>query len=367
VNDGLSPARNLLPGVRLDIVEVLDGGERTDVRRVRACWPEADDTSVVVKNFVSAGEGWAREAAALAMLAPQAPAPRLIAEGIAPPLVVMSDVGTGPSLADLLLASDFNAAADGVLAWAESLAALHSSTLGRRDEFRAQLALRSGDLPIADHSMPAAVDEAAVLLEAHSAALGVTIPSRALSQLRELPRRLRADDDTAALSPSDACPSDNVRTPDGVVLVDFEGAQWRHVAWDVAYLTVPWPSCWCSWRMPADIVERAVERYRARIEDRLPYVRTQDFRHDVATAAIGWAFVSTALFMPNALSADTPPEDRRKVTPTRRAMILHRLDRARRHDDLEALAEFADRLRQALVARWGEVPLAYAPAFEQPD
>jgi hypothetical protein len=35
----------------------------------------------------------------------------------------------------------------------------------------------------------------------------------------------------------------NVRRDDEVVLVDFEEAQWRHVAWDVAYLSVPWRSC----------------------------------------------------------------------------------------------------------------------------
>ena len=40
-----------------------------------------------------------------------------------------------------------------------------------------------------------------------------------------------------------------------VVLVDFEGAEWRHVAWDVAYLRVPWPTCWCSWRMPDAVAE----------------------------------------------------------------------------------------------------------------
>ena len=91
-----------------------------------------------------------------------------------------------------------------------------------------------------------------------------------------------------------------MRTADGVVLVDFEGAQWRHVAWDVAYLTVPWPSCWCSWRMPSDVVERAVERYRARIESALPYVRTPQFRHDLAAATAGWALISTSWFLPNA-------------------------------------------------------------------
>ena len=47
-------------------------------------------------------------------------------------------------------------------------------------------------------------------------------------------------------------------------------------------------------------------------------------------------------------------------------MILHRLDGARRSTDLPALAELAERLRAHLVARWGEVPLAFAPAFEEP-
>ena len=45
-------------------------------------------------------------------------------------------------------------------------------------------------------------------------------------------------------------------------------------------------------------------------------------------------------------------------------MILHRLDGARRNGDLERLARFAEVLRAALVQRWGEVPLAYAPAFD---
>lgn len=363
--DGLEDARALLPGVRLHTAQLLMGGERTEVRRVQARWPEGGNTSVIVKRYLSAGEGWTREAAALVTVPAHAHAPRLVAEGAAPPVVVMSDVGTGHTVADALLGSDPDDATAAVLEWAEALADLHAATRGERVRFRAELALRAGDIPVADHVMPTVVDEAALLLEARCTELGVAIPSGALRELRELPRTLRADGDAAALSPSDTCPDDNVRTSAGVVLVDFEGAQWRHVVWDVAYLTVPWTSCWCAWRMPSDVVERAVEHYRARMEAALPYVRTPQFRQDLAAASAGWAFISAASLLPTAMRGDRPPAERRKVTPARRAMILHRLDRARRNPDLAALARFAELLRKALVERWGEVPLAYAPAFDQ--
>jgi hypothetical protein len=366
VSDGLDDVRLVLPGVRLDSAERLRGGERTELRRVRARWPDGGETSVVVKHFVTAGEGWAREAAALATIADDGAAPRVVAAGTDPPLLVLTDLGTGRNVADALLADDPEAAGAAVRGWAEAIASLHRATLSSRARFRAELALRAGDLPIADHVMSTVVDEASGLLENHCARLGVAVPHGALTELRQIPRELRADEHSA-LSPSDACPDDNVGIGEHFALVDFEAAQWRHIAWDVAYLTVPWPTCWCSWRMPGDVVERAVERYRATIEDALPYVRTADFRHDVATAALGWELVSTAWLLPDALADDPPATDPSKQTPTRRAMILQRLGAARRADHHAAVAALADRLRAELVHRWGEVPLAYAPAFETRD
>jgi hypothetical protein len=366
MDDGLDEARLVLPGVRLDVAERLRSGERSEVRRVRARWPDGGDTSVIVKRFVSAGESWAREAAALKTIASDAAAPRVVAEGTSPPLLVLSDLGTGPNVADALLGDDPEPAAAAVIAWAGAVASLHRATLGSRERFRAELGLRAGDLPISIHVMSTVVDEAAGLLENHCARLGIPVPHGALAELRQIPRVLRPDAN-AALTPSDACPDDNVRVGDDVVLVDFEAAQWRHVAWDVAYLTVPWPTCWCSWRMPADVSERAVERYRATIEDALPYVRTSEFRRDVSVAAAAWELISTAWLLPEALDDDLPAADPAKVMPTRRAMLLHRLGAARRNPHLPAVAALADRLRRELVQRWGEVPLAYAQAFAAHD
>ena len=366
MSDGLDDVRLVLPGVHLERGERLRGGDRTELRRVRARWPDGATTSVIVKHFVTAGEGWAREAAALAAIEPDGATPRVVAEGTAPPLLVLTDLGTGRNVADALLGDDPEAASAAVRGWAQAIASLHRATLSSRDRFRAELALRAGDLPIADHVMSTVVDEAGGLLEDHCARLGVTVPHGALTELRQIARDLRPGEH-AALTPSDACPDDNVGIGDRFALVDFEAAQWRHIAWDVAYLTVPWPTCWCSWRIPGDVAERAVERYRATIEDALPYVRTADFRRDVALAAMAWELVSTAWLLPAALDADPPPVDPSKQTPTRRAMILHRLGAARRTEHRPALAARAERLRAELVDRWGAVPLARAPAFQADD
>jgi hypothetical protein len=85
----------------------------------------------------------------------------------------------------------------------------------------------------------------------------------------------------------------------------------------------------------------------------------------VADAAVGWSVMSATWFMRRALADDPPSLHPELPTPSRRAMILHRLDGARRNSRMAALAKLAGSLRGRLVARWGEVPLAYAPAFEE--
>ncbi len=360
MRDGLDDARALLPGVRLDALETLAGGDRAEVRRVRAQWPDREATTLVVKDFHDPGEGWVRESAALSIAPEHAPVVRLIAAGQAPPVVIMSDAGDGASVADALLGDDPGAATDAVLRWAQALGELHASTAALRPRFRAALAERHG--AVSDVALSAAVDDAVHRLEHDCGALGITVPQHALSELRELPRRLNADG-AAALTPADACPDNNVRVGDRLVLLDFEGAQWRHVAWDIAYLSVPWPTCWCSWRIPGEVADRALERYRRTVEDVFPYVREPQFRHDVTMAATGWALITTVWFLPNALRDEGPSLNPDRPTPTRRAMLVHRLDRARRCEELPALAELAGRLQTALTDRWGEVQLALAPAF----
>jgi len=342
----------MLPGADLEVLDVLGGSRRSVVRRVRA-----GARTLILKEFTEAGEGWVRESAALSMMPAGLPVPRLVAERGAPPAVAMSDAGPGGSVADALLGDDPEAAGRAVVAWAAAIGTMHRHTAGSRESFRAALAARAGDLPVAESTMATSLDDAAQGLARHCAELGVAVPPGAADELRSLAVRLDGAG-PAALTPADACPDNNVFTGDGLVLIDFEGAEWRHVAWDVAYLTVPWPSCWCSWRIPAPVAERAVDAYRAAAA--LPYTATPAFRADVAAAAAGWAFLSASWLLPQALP-DDPPLTR--PGPTRRAMILHRMRQAAAAAELPALAGWAGRLHAALAGRWGAVPLAYAPAF----
>jgi hypothetical protein len=358
VEDGLDAIRRLLPGARLEFVGLLGGSRRSRVRRIRA-----DSRSLIVKEFTASDEGWIRESAALSVLPAEVLAPRLIVAGALPPTVVMSDVGSGPSVADALLGHDAAAAADAVVRWAAAIAVLHRATAGSRDAFREALSARAGDQSISESILSADLDHAAATIARHCAELGIAVPAGAWEELRGLATRLDGDR-SGALTPADACPDNNVRTGDGLALIDFEGAQWRHIAWDVAYLVVPWPSCWCAWRIPADAAERAFDAYRTVLG--MSHVDAAELRRDVEAAAVGWAFVSASWFLPRALPDDPPPARPDKPAPSHRAMILHRLDRARRSAQAPALAELAARLHDALTARWGNVDLPYAPAFSQP-
>jgi Phosphotransferase enzyme family len=353
----------LLPDAHIDQVERLRQTARSAVLRVRAIRPGwSESEMLIVKEFPDAGEGWVRESAALAAAPADAPVPRLVAASASPPVVVMTDAGTGPSVADALLGGDAAAAGTAVERFAAALGLLHLSTQGVRGAFSAELAARSsGTVP--ESAMPGFVTGAASALAAFCDQLGVPVPEGALQALAELPDLLSAAG-PSALTLADACPDNNVRAGDGYVLIDFEEAEWRHVAWDIAYLTVPWPSCWCSFRLPADVTRQALARYRATIADRLPYATTPAFDHDVTLATTGWAFVSASWFLGAALGEDRPfDDDTIAGLPTRRAVILHRLGDAQRAIAPPVLAEFAGRLRAELVQRWGEVPLELAPAF----
>lgn len=327
---------------------------------LRATVDGGPDT-VVVKVFAGGGEGWLREAAALSLLNGRGAAvPALLAAVDRPPLVVTADLGSGLNLADALLGADPSAAAGALEAWADALASVHAATAGDGAGYAAALAVHAGDFPADLDTTEDMLGTAAATLERQLPALGVTPTPAALTELRTAADVMGTD--ALALSPTDTCPDNNVTTPAGLVLLDFEGAVVRHVAWDAAYLQVPWPSCWCAWRLPAEVSAAALARWRTAVAPSLP----AGFDEALCVATVAWAFVSTSWFLDRALADDPPPEDPRLhgLAPTRRAMIAHRLDGVLSCDPvLPALGELASELLGVTRARWGDVQLALAPAF----
>jgi len=153
-----------------------------------------------------------------------------------------------------------------------------------------------------------------------------------------------------------------------MVLLDFEGAEYRHLAWEAAYLTVPWPSCWCSWRLPESLAARTLTRWQQAIAQAFPGVTTPSFQDDLVRAALGWLFILAGWFLAAALDGDPPPPDpaRRHLIPTtRRALLQHRQRLSVQQETalLPALRELADQTLTATLRQWVTHPLPRARAF----
>ena len=190
-------------------------------------------------------------------------------------------------------------------------------------------------------------------------AIGVTPSPAALDELRGVCDLL--DEAAYALTPADTCPDNNLLTPDGLVLLDFESASVRHVAWDAAYLDVPWPTCWCAWRLPEGVAAAASARWRTAVAAAVPAVATPGFDEALAVTAAAWAFVTTNWFLPRALTDNHTSAVRR--APSLRAVVQHRLAAATVTPVLPALAGLAAETLDATGRLWGAVPLPLAPAF----
>ena len=349
-----------LTGLRA--VARLPGHARNQVWRVTD-----DDASFVVKAYADLeGEGWAREPAALEALAGSRAAPELLGVLDDPRLVVMEDLGRAPHVADALLGSDPARAVTALEGWVDALARLHlAGDDAVLDTFGRRLGARSAEM--GTHWMPEHLAGAARTHGSIAGRLGLRMPEEVANALADLASGFAVS--AVALTPGDTCPDNNVVLPDGVRLLDFEGAEIRHLVWDVAYLRVPWPTCWCAWRIPSELTDRLVRRYRERVAPSLAYVGTEPFRADLDRATLGWCLASAAWFLPGALD-DAVADASLGDGPGRRTTLMHRLWLAAHlpvGDDLAELTTYARDLYRTLARRWGEPTLLLAPAFREGD
>ncbi|WP_030482515.1 hypothetical protein [Nocardioides aequoreus] len=332
----------------------LGGSSRTVVWRVRA-----GGASYVVKvHREEEAAGYARECSALEVLTGTGTVPALVGHDDASRTIVMEDLGAGEHLAHALLGDAAPVARRRLHGWVDALAALHAAATPARVGAFADAVARRGASAVADiEEQPGTAAEryAEVLPE-----LGVDGLDAVLAALRQVPDLFS---DELVISPGDVCPDNNAEVGERVVLLDLEGAQLLHPAWDLAYLTVPWPSCWCSWAMPGAEVDAAVARYAA--ATRAGTERRRVLGEELAVTTLVWSVVSPGWFLPRALDP-APDESARPEVPGRRAMVMHRLALAAAATPprpLAVLPDFAGRLHAALERRWGDVRLPLGPVW----
>jgi Phosphotransferase enzyme family len=334
-------------------------GPGTSVRAAEQIWNRshvirlylAADRSVVLKKQAG-NDSFGVELAALEYLngMPEPVAPRLLGADAGAGILLMEDLGPGPSLADSLLTGDRSRVRADLVSYAEALGSMHAWSIGE-----------PGDPGLGAPPWPgvAARDKDAFIGAAVSLGLAA---AGAGTEIDQLPVILN-ETGYRGLVHGDVCP-DNVRFAEGRCRIfDFEHSGWGAVVLDASYLLAPFPSCWCFGRLPASVAAPAMSAYRGRLEtagiDLGP-------SWDVAmTAALGTWILAWGSEIARLLE-----KDNEWGTTTMRPRLLTWLrsftSAADRSGALPRLRVLADDLHEQLSARWPEAVIADYPALARP-
>jgi hypothetical protein len=243
-------------------------------------------------------------------------------------ILVLGDLGDHPSLADLLLGDNAVLARDTLLDYARLLAEFAVRSLPRVDEF---------DAP-RGHTTHFAIwqlrDEVSKL----------ALPRAAERALREITDDLENGDGWLTVGPADACPDNVLVTPDGLRLLDFEGAARYHALFDAGSLALPFPSCWCHDAFAEELRRELLEAHRVALG------RTRDeYDERLARVSIIWSAWTLARWLDVTRRADFRPiarlaSGRERVRAAAQVIAT---------DATGALQQWAVDLDRALRTEWG--------------
>ena len=345
-----------------EIREVTPLWDRNHVLRVRA----GQDRSVVMKRRDPEGrpQAFGVELAALEYLngMPTPVAPRLVGADPEAGILLMEDLGPGPSLADALLGEDRERARAGLVAYAEALGAMHAWSMRRPEELSGLHARYAPQAPPGPWWLAALARGRDPFIRATGTLGLAAYGADADAEIGELPYLLNGPG-YLGLVHGDACP-DNVRLRDDRVRIfDFETSGWGPVVLDAAYLLAPFPSCWCFALLPAEAAGPAMAAYRASLQ-------AAGIELDAGWDAALAAAAATWIVARGSMLSQAIEEDREWGTTTLRPRLLTWLDTfleaAGRAAVLPALRALATALREELGRRWPRTATPEYPALARP-
>jgi aminoglycoside phosphotransferase (APT) family kinase protein len=324
---------------------------------------------VVVKRPCRESKGWdhppsdaaratyANERACLELLGSTgaAVAPAYLGACDDPELLVMEALPPGRSLAALLLADDEAAARAAVVAFAEALATMHASTIGRESTFAGK---RSG--PWAEW-MARGVDP----WVDGARALGVPFDAGALrAECSAVIAEVADGGRWRAFVHGDPCP-DNTRIEDATGrfrIFDFEHSGYGHALADASYVVAPFPSCWCIGRVPHDLSQKAVTAYRAVLAPVVPEAADDDEWDAAMTVALAAPILARGESFARAL-ADDGEWGTTGLRPRLLQWMSSFLLAAEGSGRFPALRDLVDRLASELAQRWPDADLPDYPGL----
>ena len=296
-------------------------------------------------------------------------APRLIAADATAGIIAMEDMGTGPSLEDVLFARDSDAAMNALVAFAVALGEMHAATAGADDDYYLlRREARGFDVSadrwgIFEHSIGKLWEAARAIIAERP-----ELPQPPISigyEIEEIQVIMEDPGPWLVFSNGDPCPA-NTRLADGKLrFLDFEHAGYHHALLDLTSLHLPFPACPCWSRMPQSVATEAIRSYRQTFAKRHPPVIDDEIYYpQLAANCMAWA-IQRLIGLPKRDAFDEP----HPVGFSRRGQLIATIEAAvgvaRRAESLPELAAWLAELGESLEARWSDAPMnrPLFPAF----
>jgi hypothetical protein len=362
--DAVAAAAGVL-GTALDGPVPLAGSFRSAVLR---CRRSDDGSTVIVKAYPRTPAGrhtCAQEAAGLAFSSPTGASPALLAADPAFPLLVMEDLGSRPSLADLLLDPAASGVRQVLADWALTCGRL--AAWSTRPGGRAELArLYEGYAGTGGESGTGGLGNAVRSAPGMLGWAGVAVPAGLDAEVAALDEFV-AEGGYPVFSPGDLCPDNNLITAEGVRLIDFESAGFHPVFLDAAYLRMPFSTCWCVLRLPAPVASSLEDAYRTSVCAAYPDLAADEvWQPGMRRATAIWTLHAMSYLLDRSLDADRSMNPDVAAAPTARALLRYRWQTLRDSlvagNEFPALAEAMSGLLAA-TAHWPVPSLPTYPAL----
>jgi hypothetical protein len=275
----------------------------------------------------------------------------------------MEDLGDSPSLADALLGDDPRAAADGLLVWARALGRVATESVRRRDDLAALWTQYSPGTMLWDCERWMARCSATLLIALESA--GLAAPPELLKELAEELAGIGHDllDAFPAFTPGDTCLDNNLLTPRGLRLIDFESACFTSVFVTAAYCRMPFPSCWCVYRLPAELAAEVEAEFRRHVVVAYPTLADDALWETGMRRAVAAWTVDLTTWMLRRAAEDESMNPTIQPAPMARQVLRYRWETASALAEFPALAELMRLLLRDIAVAWEDPPLPEYPAL----
>jgi hypothetical protein len=277
----------------------------------------------------------------------------------------MEDIGNGTRLDHLLLGHDPEAAESGLMAYASIHGRLHALSMTRREKYQHMREALGPTTPFpVDYY---SYDWLKAALHTLAEQLNEPVQATVDDEVEALKSMLVHPGPFLGFMQVDACPDNHLLVGDNWRMIDFEGAHYGHVLLEGAYCRMPMPTCWCVYRLPQHIMQRAEAAYRAELAQGCPEALDDSlFGQGMVGASIAWASGFGRFMRP---LEKMLIEDRTLIALSDRQRYLLYLHNAasssQEFGQMLATGTLLQALTAKLSARWPEaIEPPYYPAFQ---